>query len=116
MSSVRRRGRSDRAIALPDLVRSLSDAVSSARRVLDGAKAARPGLALDEVRFVVRFALAEVASSGAATRAKARQVHVLVDAPSLSEIAPHLISEMEVRITRAGTTVTSQLAGLNLPE
>jgi hypothetical protein len=120
------------AIDLADLATALTDAVIGAKRVLDATtidvasqyQAHRvlrhlppPSFAIGEVRFVIKFAITQMpsATSGAA-RSRRRQMHVVVDTASLSEIAPHLISEVELRIAPEAAHAQSAEAESDAPE
>lgn len=112
------------AIELSDLATALTDAVLVAKRRLDEDTVAvanqyrahrilrflpPPAFAIGEVRLVIKFAIARTESAAdGAKRAPRRRVYVHVDAASLSEMAPHLVSEIELRIapemTRAAAT------------
>jgi hypothetical protein len=104
------------AIELSELATSVADAVLGAKlrldrraiAVADQYKAspalsllAPPAFAIGEVRVTIKFAIAQVERSvSRARRPKRGRLHlrVRVDAASLAEIAPHLVSEIELRI------------------
>jgi hypothetical protein len=117
MPAPRTRARSDSArtsIDLSDLLTAVADAVLEAKSSLDREAAAladayrsSPGLELasppsfgiGEVRFVVKYAVAQAERAAPTARGKRRQpLKVHVDAATLGELAPHLISEIELRI------------------
>src|SRR4051812_32023192 len=74
-----------------------------------------PAFAIGEARVVIKFAIADTEPSPSPGRGEAR-VRVHVDAASLHDLAPHLVSEIELRITpqatRAHTTEAEQEAEL----
>ena len=132
MAAVRRTGSSKSAIALSDLATALTDAVIGAKRVLDETTAkvadqyrsnrvlrhlAPPSFAIGEVRFTIKFAIARIGPQATvASRAKPGQVYVYVDAASLGDIEPHLISETELRIVPDVTRAQSTDAERSVPE
>jgi hypothetical protein len=113
-------------IDLSDLATALAKAVLDAKGRLDEVAVAvadkyrtnpflrflpPPAFAIGEVRVVIKFAIAETEHPTSAPRSTGRrdlQVHVHVDAASLHELPPHLVSEIELRImpevTRAHLT------------
>jgi hypothetical protein len=104
----------DTAIELSELFKCIAGAVLGAKAGLDREAVALvdeyknspllsllspPGFAIREVRFVIKYAVAQIERAAPARRSKRPPtLYVHVDAASLGEIAPHLISEIEVRI------------------
>jgi hypothetical protein len=107
----------DRAIVLSELVAGIAQAILAAKVRLDqdGAAIAEqykasaalsvlppPSFAIGEVRVGIKFAIVRMEhmpSTPTGTERGPAQVHVYVTAESLAEIAPHLVSEMELRIS-----------------
>lgn len=101
-------------VELSELFASVAGAVLEAKALLDAEAAAlaedylrspalgtvsAPGFAIGEVRFVVKYAIANVEDAPRRRGRRTRpSVSVHVDAASLAETAPHLVAEMEVRI------------------
>lgn len=106
----------DGAIVLSELLAGIARAILAAKVSLDqdGAAIAEqykadaalsvlppPAFAIGEVRIGIKFAIARIEHAPPATKGGERgpaQVQVYVTAESLAEIAPHLVSEMELRI------------------
>lgn len=106
----------DGAFALSEVVAGIAQAILEAKVRLDqdGAAIAEqyksnaalsvllpPAFAIGEVRVGIKFAIARIDRMPPApkgTEGGPAQVHVYVTAESLAEIAPHLVSEMELRI------------------
>jgi hypothetical protein len=104
------------AIELSEVAAGVAGAVLGAKlrldqdsvAVADHYKASRvlstlspPAFAIGEVRVAIKFAIARVERTSSSQRGTKRgpmQVHVHVTAASLAEIAPHLVSEIELRI------------------
>jgi hypothetical protein len=64
-----------------------------------------PVFAIGEVRVVIKFAIAQVERATSVQRgpnSSASEVYVRVAVASLAELAPHLISEIELRIAPGG--------------
>lgn len=102
------------AIDLSELFTGVADAVLGAKSYLDHEAVALadeyksspvlsllspPGFAIGEVRCVIKYAVAQIEQTAPAQRSKRRppSLYVHVDAASLGEVAPHLISEIELR-------------------
>jgi hypothetical protein len=102
------------AIELSELFTCIAEAVLDAKAGLDQEAVALadeyktspllsllspPSFAIGEVRFVIKYAVAQIEPAAPAQRSQGPpNLYVHVDAASLGEIAPHLISEIEVRI------------------
>lgn len=102
------------AINFSDLASALTEAVLQAKHRLDedAATLARqykadpilrfippPSFAIGEVRVVLKFAIAQIRPESSVQRSRFKQLLVHVDTPTLRELAPHLVSELELRIT-----------------
>lgn len=101
-----------------ELLAGLLGAMTGAKRSLDAASVElakaywsdpilrnlpTPYFTVPEMRIHLRFAVAEV-EAGRPTRSgrgagRRAQLRITVDAPSLEKLPPHLISEMELRVT-----------------
>jgi|SRR5215475_9551013 len=115
MPARRLRARAQAGIELSELLACMADAVLGAKSRLDQEAVtlaeqyktspvlrllSPPSFAIGEVRFAIKYAVAQVERSASGQRGTPRPLHVYVHvaAASLGEMAPHLISEIELRI------------------
>src|SRR5712691_2025175 len=102
-------------VQIAEVLSSLLEAVVSAKRAMDGASAylARiylddailrslplPLFTLPDVTVRLKFAVADVKhSGGASAEPTPPRMWVIVDLSSLEKLPPHLVSEVELRLT-----------------